>query len=88
MASFQVLVEVAETFHLASSPPDQAVYFAAVNCWLPRSDCVKEFNGASEDVKKKHKTAIAEYFYCNRRRHILYGVRSSGCNLFETFLRN
>jgi len=51
-AARQVLVEVAETFHLASSPPDQAVYFAAVNCWLPRSDCVKEFNGASEDVKK------------------------------------
>ena len=30
---------------------------------------------ASEDVKRKHVAAIAEYFYCNRRRHILYGLR-------------
>ena len=30
---------------------------------------------ASEDTKKKHTVAIAEYFYCNKRRHIMYGLR-------------
>ena len=30
---------------------------------------------ATEDVKKKHKAAIAEYFYCNKRRHAAYGLR-------------
>ena len=28
-----------------------------------------------EEVKKKHKNAIAEYFYCNKRRHVMYGLR-------------
>ena len=32
---------------------------------------------ASEDVKRKHIAAIAEYFYYNRRRHVLYGIRSN-----------
>ena len=30
---------------------------------------------ASEDTKKKHTAAIAEYFYCNKRRHVMYGLR-------------
>ena len=30
---------------------------------------------ATEEVKKKHKTAIAEYFFCNKRRHAAYGLR-------------
>ncbi|XP_023329586.1 innexin inx2 [Eurytemora carolleeae] len=33
----------------------------------------------SEEIKKKHKVAIAEYFSCNKRRHILYGLRFVGC---------
>jgi hypothetical protein len=30
---------------------------------------------ATEEVKKKHKTAIAEYFFCDKRRHAAYGLR-------------
>ena len=31
---------------------------------------------ATEDVKNKHKAAIAEYFHCNKRRHAMYGARN------------
>lgn len=31
---------------------------------------------ATEDVKNKHKQAIAEYFHCNKRRHAMYGARN------------
>ena len=30
---------------------------------------------ASDDVKRKHTAAIADYFFCNKRRHVLYGLR-------------
>ena len=30
---------------------------------------------ASEDVRNRHKLAIAEYFHCNKRRHVVYGLR-------------
>ena len=33
---------------------------------------------ATEDVKNKHKQAIAEYFHCNKRRHAMYGARNVG----------
>lgn len=38
---------------------------------------------ASEDTKKKHKIAIAEYFHCNKRRHIFYGIRFVFCELLN-----
>jgi len=30
---------------------------------------------ATEEVKKRHTLAIAEYFYCNKKRHSMYGLR-------------
>ena len=35
---------------------------------------------ALEDTKKKHTAAIAKYFYCNKRRHIMSGLSPSAKN--------
>ena len=40
---------------------------------------------ATEEVKNKHKAAIAEYFHCNKRRHHMYGARQ--VELFVTHFR-
>jgi len=38
---------------------------------------------ATEDVKNKHKAAIAEYFHCNKRRHAMYGARFFICEVLN-----
>ena len=38
---------------------------------------------ANEDVKQKHCTAIAQYFYHNQRRNRIYGARFVMCELFN-----
>ena len=37
----------------------------------------------SEDVKRKHQVAIAEYFHHNRRRNSLYGLKFFGCEILN-----
>ena len=41
---------------------------------------------ATEDVKNKHKQAIAEYFHCNKRRHAMYGARNGSILHLAQFL--
>ena len=38
---------------------------------------------ANEEVKQKHCTAIAQYFYHNQRRNSIYGARFVMCELFN-----
>ena len=38
---------------------------------------------ANEDVKAKHCTAIAEFFYHNKKRNSLYGARFVICEMFN-----
>ena len=38
---------------------------------------------ATEDVRAKHCTAIAEYFYHNKKRNSLYGARFVICEMFN-----
>jgi len=38
---------------------------------------------ATEEVKKKHRVAIADYFYCNKRKHTAYGLRFVICEILN-----
>ena len=37
----------------------------------------------NEDVRRKHKVAIADYFHYNRRRNSLYGLKFFGCEVLN-----
>jgi len=72
---------VAEVFHAAQLGPaaeatavaPRDVYFASVNCWLPKSDCVKEFNKNGKDRSRDLLQQFPVFvFYPKNRKGVQY----------------